>query len=1136
MVPSLNRRLIFRQSNRSRGYEQKIVSFEILEEKRMLTEVGGVISNDELWSLENSPYTVISDVEVADNATLRIEPGVVVEFARNTGLQIKGRVVAEGTAWDRISFRPVSTRWEGISLDDSLADNRFAYVDFVAGDGQGEAIDVDHSRVLFDNVTWTETRGTILELDHPSLIVRNSHFPASTSGDEIIHGSQIENDEYLIIQGNIFANSNNGGDVLDFLGAERPGPVLQILDNVFLGGGDDGLDLDGTDAHIEGNLFMNFQKNTSRNTSSNAIATGLPQNNDPNRTEITVVRNIFVDNDHALLLKEDAFATVENNVFVGMKEAAIQFGERNGTAVRGPGKGAELDGNIFVGNSALFRNLVNNDDFVTQLSVSRSFLPNEQIDFGPTPIRSHELGSGNKEGDPLFVDPANLNFRLQPSSPARSAGPFGLDMGAYVDAGPQIHEMEGDSLSSLQVGGPGITHYRYRIDDQPFSELLPVDEAIEMKDRPLTDHRIDVVGMNSAGEWFFEQTPAFNDRTTEFVAPSVARPGERLPVVVRTFDDRGNVDATFSAVSELNFGEQSASDVRIKKGVANALLPIAASGDFELTMSDDLFGAHPLSSSGSKQISLVDTELPIVEYSGQINGETIFESGIEHRITGDATVPNGSHLQIAAGARVMFAEDVNLTVNGRITSNGTPSDPVHIASVSDAAWGGIRIRNGNADFRFTFFTNGGGDATRAFGHSDSQPVLFADAATLNCDNCFVLYNEGKGIGSTNNSQVNLHQSIISNSDTGGEFVRSVVQVTETYVKDIPNDDQQFVDDDNDGFYFSGAAESGEASVFQNSFVIDTKDDGLDHNGAILQVIGSWIEGADHEGIAGSNRNSVLVKDSVFLRNNQGLEAGYGSPQLEVENSVVVRNDSKNDPDAQITSGLRFGDGYDGSNGAYEGNIRAIDLVLSDNGDNVRNYDGSLPGLSEGAISITNSLTNDVDYDQDEGNQVGVPVFGPAMNLLRGSAGFSSGSQGMPMGRQVAIVSMFIEGADVAGDFNGDLLTNEDDIYLLCEALRNGTDDMTFDLNNDQMITTADHDVMIFDILNSTYGDANLDGVFDSADFIFVFQRGEYEDNVVGNSSWSDGDWNCDGEFDSGDLVAAFRSGKYVENAVEVGDD
>ena len=199
--------------------------------------------------------------------------------------------------------------------------------------------------------------------------------------------------------------------------------------------------------------------------------------------------------------------------------------------------------------------------------------------------------------------------------------------------------------------------------------------------------------------------------------------------------------------------------------------------------------------SGSKQISLVDTELTIVEYSGQINGETIFESGIEHRITGDATVPNGSHLHIAAGARLMFAEDVNLTVNGRITSNGTPSDPVHIASVSDAAWGGIRIRNGNADFRFTFFTNGGGDATRAFGHSNSQPVLFADAATLNCDNCFVLYNEGKGIGSTNNSQVNLHQSIISNSDTGGEFVRSVVQVTETYVKDIPNDDQQFVDDD-----------------------------------------------------------------------------------------------------------------------------------------------------------------------------------------------------------------------------------------------------------------------------------------------------------------------------------------------------
>jgi hypothetical protein len=58
------------------------------------------------------------------------------------------------------------------------------------------------------------------------------------------------------------------------------------------------------------------------------------------------------------------------------------------------------------------------------------------------------------------------------------------------------------------------------------------------------------------------------------------------------------------------------------------------------------------------------------------------------------------------------------------------------------------------------------------------------------------------------------------------------------------------------------------------------------------------------------------------------------------------------------------------------------------------------------------------------------------------------------------------------------------------------------------------------------GDANLDGVFDSSDFILVLQAGEYEDSIPGNSVWADGDWNRDGEFTSRDLVVAFQLGMY----------
>jgi hypothetical protein len=60
------------------------------------------------------------------------------------------------------------------------------------------------------------------------------------------------------------------------------------------------------------------------------------------------------------------------------------------------------------------------------------------------------------------------------------------------------------------------------------------------------------------------------------------------------------------------------------------------------------------------------------------------------------------------------------------------------------------------------------------------------------------------------------------------------------------------------------------------------------------------------------------------------------------------------------------------------------------------------------------------------------------------------------------------------------------------------------------------------------GDANIDGLFNSTDLVQVFQRGECEDTVVGNSTWSDGDWNSDHEFDSSDLVTAFQTGKYEQ--------
>ena len=102
-----------------------------------------------------------------------------------------------------------------------------------------------------------------------------------------------------------------------------------------------------------------------------------------------------------------------------------------------------------------------------------------------------------------------------------------------------------------------------------------------------------------------------------------------------------------------------------------------------------------------------------------------------------------------------------------------------------------------------------------------------------------------------------------------------------------------------------------------------------------------------------------------------------------------------------------------------------------------------------------------------------------------------------------------------GDFDEDGAIDAADIDLLFDEIAAGGDDLwPYDLTADDLVTEADADWLIGDILGTARGDANLDGTVDVVDL------GTFGNNYwrSGSVSWADGDFNGDGTIDVFDLA------------------
>lgn len=191
----------------------------------------------------------------------------------------------------------------------------------------------------------------------------------------------------------------------------------------------------------------------------------------------------------------------------------------------------------------------------------------------------------------------------------------------------------------------------------------------------------------------------------------------------------------------------------------------------------------------------------------------------------------------------------------------------------------------------------------------------------------------------------------------------------------------------------------------------------------------------------------------------------------------------------------------------------------------------------GSVFVNGELNNQVKLSEsslfaitavEPGGQLndGTVAAGKIVNFPIEDVGFASLTDEGLMLFDAAIAWLLDGSSSVPGDFDGDGMLSEADINLLNQNVASGANAVAFDLNGDSLVNAGDIETWIVDLKNTYLGDANLDGEFNSSDFVTVFSAGKFE--LDENATWGEGDWNGDLRFNSGDFVAAFSGGGFEQ--------
>lgn len=178
------------------------------------TNVPNTITTDTTWTVAGSPYLVVSHVLVNPSVTLTVQPGVVVKFTGAFRLDVRGRLLANGTSGSPILFTsnestPTPGFWYYINYFQESYGNQMSYATISYGGHDAGEVDtavlVQAGSPSFNHVTISNSGRRGLKVDNGA----SATFTSGTLSGNAWEGAKVQGSSTLTISGTSILNNGD---------------------------------------------------------------------------------------------------------------------------------------------------------------------------------------------------------------------------------------------------------------------------------------------------------------------------------------------------------------------------------------------------------------------------------------------------------------------------------------------------------------------------------------------------------------------------------------------------------------------------------------------------------------------------------------------------------------------------------------------------------------------------------------------------------------------------------------------------------------------------------------------------------------------------------------------------------------